>query len=327
MKVQRGIWFGYSITLIFFLIVALIGDYTYKKIQIANQWVTHTHKVLAALEAITSEMKDAETGQRGYLLTSKENYLEPYNSALLNIPLKLKIIENLIDDNPQQHKEINQIKVLVDRKMAELDETIQLHRSGRAEEALELVLTDQGKNIMDEIRVSFEEVLAVENNLLAYRSAVSNQAVDYSTWIIYGGSFFILLIAGLVAYLTSKTIGQEYIKLQTTQKSLFTTNQELVLKTTKLKQSYEEISAFEFKIKKEKEKIYMATIHSAQHVTNNLLNQLMIVKHGIEETPQFDEDISSMFDEMLTEAKSLMFELSSVDKIEDENIRQSVKPI
>ncbi|MBA6396939.1 MAG: CHASE3 domain sensor protein [Francisellaceae bacterium] len=327
MKVQRRIWFGYSITLIFFLIVTLVGNYTYKQLQIANQWVTHTHKVLGALEAITSVMKDAETGQRGYLLTSKENYLEPYNSALLNIPLKLKIIENLIDDNPQQQKEINQIKVLVDRKMAELDETIQLHRSGRAEEALKLVLTDQGKNIMDDIRVSFEEVLAVENNLLAYRSAVSNQAVDYSTWIIYGGSFFILLIAGLVAYLTSKTIGQEYIKLQTTQKSLFTTNQELVLKTTKLKQSYEEISAFELKIKKEKEKIYMATIHSAQHVTNNLLNQLMIVKHGIEETPQFDADISSMFDEMLTEAKSLMFELSSVDKIEDEKIRQSVKPI
>jgi hypothetical protein len=88
----------------------------------------------------------------------------------------------------------------------------------------------------------------------------------------------------------------------------------------------QEISSFNQKIKEEKERIYLATIHGAQHVINNLLNQLLLVELEIENHPEFDKNVSSMFGEMLVEADTLMKELSHVDNIDDETIRQSVSP-
>jgi hypothetical protein len=94
----------------------------------------------------------------------------------------------------------------------------------------------------------------------------------------------------------------------------------------KWKRSEVEISLFEHKIEKEKEKIYLATIHGAQHITNNLLNQLQLVEFEIKKHSEFDKDVSSLFKDMLAEANSLMINLSSVDKIDDEIIAQSVYP-
>jgi len=77
---------------------------------------------------------------------------------------------------------------------------------------------------------------------------------------------------------------------------------------------------------KEKEKIYMATIYGAQHITNNLLNELQLVKIEIENNSDFDKDVSSMFDNMLAETNTLMKQLSDVHDINERTIKESVYP-
>ena len=77
---------------------------------------------------------------------------------------------------------------------------------------------------------------------------------------------------------------------------------------------------------KEKEKIYLATIHGAQHITNNLLNELQLVKFEIRRHKDFDLETAKMFDEMLLEADELMKQLSAVRMIDEENIKKSVSP-
>ena len=79
-------------------------------------------------------------------------------------------------------------------------------------------------------------------------------------------------------------------------------------------------------ISKEKEDIYLATIHGAQHVTNNLLNGLQLINIEIENNPSFDRDILKLFNEMQEEAKELIENLSSVKQISSESIMKSVKP-
>jgi hypothetical protein len=74
----------------------------------------------------------------------------------------------------------------------------------------------------------------------------------------------------------------------------------------------------------EKKKIYLATIYAAQHITNNLLNQIKIVEFEIDKHSTFDKEVISMFNEMLVEASTLMQSLSTVDTIEDDAIRKSV---
>lgn len=76
----------------------------------------------------------------------------------------------------------------------------------------------------------------------------------------------------------------------------------------------------------EKEKIYLATIHGAFHIINNLLNQLKLVKFEIKNNPDFDKKVAEMFNEMLAEANTLLSELSSVKQIDEKQIIQSVHP-
>jgi len=86
----------------------------------------------------------------------------------------------------------------------------------------------------------------------------------------------------------------------------------------------EKISYLDCEKEREKEKIYLATIYSAQHITNNLLNQIKIVEFEIDKHSTFDKEVISMFNEMLVEASTLMQSLSTVDTIEDDAIRKSV---
>ncbi|GMR07479.1 MAG: hypothetical protein BMS9Abin26_0482 [Gammaproteobacteria bacterium] len=94
----------------------------------------------------------------------------------------------------------------------------------------------------------------------------------------------------------------------------------------KWKLDEKKVSSLEHKIEEEKERIYLATIHGAQHITNNLLNELQIVKTEIALHPEFSKEISSLFGDMLAEADTLMDDLSTVDQIDDEVIRQSIYP-
>jgi len=80
------------------------------------------------------------------------------------------------------------------------------------------------------------------------------------------------------------------------------------------------------KVEAEKAKIYKAMIGSVQHVLNNFLNQLLIFKMEAEETPGFDTEIIAIYDSIIAEAKGQIKELSSVISIDEETIRNSVKP-
>lgn len=85
-------------------------------------------------------------------------------------------------------------------------------------------------------------------------------------------------------------------------------------------------SSLASRMEKEKEKIYLATISGAQHITNNLLNELKVVEFEIDNHPDFDKEVSSMFGNMVWEASTLMKNLSAVDNVDDQTIRKSVAP-
>jgi len=83
---------------------------------------------------------------------------------------------------------------------------------------------------------------------------------------------------------------------------------------------------FNLAIQEEKENIYVATIHGAQHIINNLLNQLSLIKLEIKKHPDFDSEKADMFNKMLSEASELINKLSSVEDINEDAIRKSVYP-
>ncbi len=132
--------------------------------------IQRTHYTLAGLDALVAAAQDAETGQRGFLLTGEEKYLQPYFAAVNQIHEQLNQLERHIDD-PDQHARIPSLRANLDTKIAELAETIALRRARGFDAAREVVLTDRGKIAMDAIRADIAEIRNAEY-------ALRNQRVD-----------------------------------------------------------------------------------------------------------------------------------------------------
>src|ERR1700722_5258080 len=162
--------------LVFFLISGAVAYSNLQTLRDNNQQIVHSHEVIIALDELLSSAQDAETGQRGFLLTNNERYLEPYNSALLAIPPRLDEIAQLTSDNPAQTSRITALKLHARAKLAELKETIDLCRTQGLDSALAVVNSDRGKVEMDAIRAQIAAMGQEEAQLRSKRLAEMNEA-------------------------------------------------------------------------------------------------------------------------------------------------------
>ena len=191
------------------LIIGGVGIQSYLEIQRlseANRWVVHTHKVMEVLENVISMLTDAETGQRGYLLTDKDSYLEPYNSALLDIPKAFIDVASLINDDPQQLKSLRQLQKLSFERLTVIKETIKLHRVEALAWGFKINALDHGKYIMDQIRAIIHQMITREQNLLEGRNNTVNKFIQVGSWWVAIGMFFAMGILGIAAVIAIKTI-------------------------------------------------------------------------------------------------------------------------
>ena len=166
-----------------------------------------SHRVVEALESIIAQITNAETGQRGYLLTGgQERYLEPYHLATAAINGKLADLTSLTADNDAQQQRIDLLRPLVAAKFAELQETINLQKEGNAAAALEVVLTDRGKQAMDNIRKLVAEMQEEENKLLKRRTDESKSSAQATRSTIVWGSVVAFILVGISAFLIQRSI-------------------------------------------------------------------------------------------------------------------------
>src|SRR6201987_5651125 len=98
MTIGKKIAGGFAISLFLLLGVGAVAFWSLAKLTDTSQWVTHTHEVLEKLEGVLSLAKDVETGQRGYLLTGEDKFLEPYEKALEPLEASKKLLRKLTED-------------------------------------------------------------------------------------------------------------------------------------------------------------------------------------------------------------------------------------
>jgi len=165
------------------LVVALVADavlslHNIREVATSVQWVSHTNEVLTRLEAVLSTLKDAETGQRGYLLTGEAAYLEPYRDAVDRLPRQIADLRQVTLDNPAQTVRVLRLDQLASEQLAILRRGLDLFAlepdRGRAlAAARQTVLSGQGKPAMDAIRAEVDQMQRVEWDLLRERTAIS----------------------------------------------------------------------------------------------------------------------------------------------------------
>lgn len=156
----------------------------------------HLRISLSDLNEILSVVIDAETGQRGYLLTGDESYLEPYETAANVVDAKMDGLESLLQYSPGQQPKVEAVRGLVTTKLAELRETIELMRSKGIESALQVVRTDSGKRSMDAIRRVVAEIKqGVDEHLMQYDQQMTALSARTTAWGIFGNISAAVLFA------------------------------------------------------------------------------------------------------------------------------------
>jgi PAS domain S-box-containing protein len=158
-------------------------------IQVGNQeWFSRSRRVVQEVRNTESLVKDAETGQRGYLYTGKVEYLAPYTLAVAQIDSHIENLTEQIGDNPREQTRAAELRRLVHQKLAELGQTISLYQTGDLAGAKTLVMSDQGFNIMEGIRSLVGQMEQDETSVGDIRRATYQKSVRLTVSCIYAAS-------------------------------------------------------------------------------------------------------------------------------------------
>jgi len=198
------------------LVVALVIDaglalHNIREVAVSLQWVSHTNEVLARLETVLSTLKDAETGQRGYLLTGEVSYLEPYREAVDRLPGQTIALRQLTLDNPAQTARVLRVDELATQRMAILKRGLDLagldpDRGRGLSSARQTVLSDEGKEVMDRIRSEVDEMERVERELLEERGAIARGAARTAVVTTVVALVIGLALVALVVWLFARNL-------------------------------------------------------------------------------------------------------------------------
>jgi len=195
-----------------------------------DAWVTHSHEVITGLEQVLSMTKDAESGQRGYLITGNPLYLEPYHAAIDSVHARLDELDALVADSPSQLGRLARLRGAIEDRLATLEHNVELQRDSRFEEARQSVGSGLGWKQMEAARAVSAEMLLHEQDLLAARSRESQRSyqVAVGTGLVSGLSAmaaiagFLLLLRRHLARRThdARVISEQAERLRTTLASI-----------------------------------------------------------------------------------------------------------
>lgn len=210
MKFSIGakLWTGFLSILLIFFLVGSISYHSTIQLTEAAQWRTHTYEVLNKLSILLSALQDAETGQRGYVITGEESYLEPYQAATHDTDKLQLQLKQLTADNPAQQQRLEKLAPLIAEKLSELQGTIDLRRNKGFAAAHDAIGTGKGKATMDDIRGVVRDMADDENDLLGKRDEeASNSSRNTVAIIVYGTLLVGILVVGAGYSLTRNISG------------------------------------------------------------------------------------------------------------------------
>ncbi|SFH94499.1 PAS domain-containing protein [Planctomicrobium piriforme] len=171
-----------------------------------EELVNHTYEVQQVGTVFLRHMVDAETGYRGFLLTSNEMFLEPYDTATQQIPPRIIRLQTLTVDNPDQAQRVKNLDARSRQLLRQLEQGILQHRQGSnlpsSKDALLAI-----KNEMDVLRAEVMELQATESQLMAVRKATAENAYRFS--VVSG---IIALVLSLLSFLAVMFLVQKNIR-------------------------------------------------------------------------------------------------------------------
>ena len=193
-SVIRQLQLVFSLSIILLLVSLFASFYSTQKLISNSQLVNHTNQVLLEAENIISYMKDAETGQRGYVITLDPVFLQPYNGASEKVANSYKKLVELTNDNSIQQTNLLAVDALYKAKFIQMQKVINLVRQNRLSSRDTIHQHQEmlrGKKIMDDLRSQVNRIKAEENKILDNRLKQQQLYINYTPYL--------LLIAAIIS--------------------------------------------------------------------------------------------------------------------------------
>jgi signal transduction histidine kinase/CheY-like chemotaxis protein len=182
------------------LAVAVLGTLLlFQSQQRAQALVVHTLEVADRVNTVLSHLQDAETGQRGYLVTRDESFLQPYYSGAKLLDADLARLQAAVADNPRQRERAAVLARVARARLDRLSVGLNLMKSGQYDRASETLRAGVGKKLMDQVRVIVAAMKAEENRLLEIRGKAAETRAGWLTiWLLLSA----LAVAVVALYVT-----------------------------------------------------------------------------------------------------------------------------
>jgi len=194
---------GFALALAILVLIASLSYQSTEVLMNTSKNLFNTQMTINVLEELLSNIKDAETGQRGYILTGNEAYLEPYQTALVKVTPEIQQLRKLAANDPRQLSQLDTLQPLIVAKLNELKKTIDLRQDRGLDAALEVIKTDRGNKLMNDIRNIIREMenkaqKQLQQHLKLTQTSVSNTILTQTIAICL--SFLILAIVYYFIY-------------------------------------------------------------------------------------------------------------------------------
>jgi len=187
------------------VIIALVSYDHAIRFEVARDGARHSRIVVDAIQDLRAAVQQAESGQRGYLLTGRDEYLTPYRTALGQIAVLQGHLSQLVGAEPTQEKRVEALARDIQDKLSELAHTIELRASYGADAATRVVDTDAGLQAMDRIMAGLGEMQSEESARMEQGIVTADAAEAMTRWWSVGGTIFAVLLLGLGAYMLRRS--------------------------------------------------------------------------------------------------------------------------
>ena len=186
--------------------------------QAAGRWLRQIFEVQTDLNRVRVLLTDAETGQRGYLLTGRDHYLAPYEAARSQVEPALNKLAADFSGNARAAPALADLRRLSRAKLDELARTVELRRAGHAAAALEIVNTDLGEHLMTDVRRALTSLGTTELSTIRVRSRDYQALTGLSQLVLLVTPALVVFLAGLIFVQGRRQVRE----LQTANDSLVT---------------------------------------------------------------------------------------------------------
>jgi PAS domain S-box-containing protein len=185
-SLPRAASVGLGLILLLLLVNPVVSEWNIRRLVENGRRVVRTQEVLTTLEEVLARVTEAETAERGFLITGAPQYLEPYQAAVTQTFETLTRLTDLMADDPDQGSRVGLLKRKVETRLEELRQAIAARRAGGFDAARQAFSTNHGRRLMNEMRTLVGEMLRKEHQALAERaaeSARSARTTSVAVWV------------------------------------------------------------------------------------------------------------------------------------------------